>query len=75
MLNLEFIVDPVVYCYALGIRPKTSACEPAPCDISWIALCECVIPVYDTSPGILKDYQLISVRASAAIVDFETVAG
>jgi hypothetical protein len=31
--------------------------------------------VYDTSPGILKDCQLISVRASAAIVDFETVAG
>ena len=32
-------------------------------------------PVYDTSPGILKDCQLISVGVSAAIVDFETVAG
>jgi hypothetical protein len=39
-------------------------------DISWIALCECD-SVYDTSPGILKDCQLISVGASAAIVDLK----
>jgi hypothetical protein len=61
MLKLEFIVDPAAYFYALGIRPKTSACLPAPCSISLDCTMRVRDPVYDTSPGILKDCQLISV--------------